>query len=1227
MRKALYAFGVTVLLCGFLAVAASGAVGTKADIADGKRLDNVHGFNIGPYPVEYRETLADREGPYGDGMSAASRPRSVGSALSPSAGIGPGVSIDMTWNDVQYTWGIGRQINTYWNGETGTGAKVSVHFAYRDQPDTTEGYPVTNLGYNVYDATVTSNNWPRGQDVGCDLQSTDTIGWAWLASMDMMHNGRAVLASISDFFLSNAEGERLGDNMIYYQGSEFNCTYDPRSALNVTWLDTTLYRPNFMDQSAGNYSRDPQVVTQWDGTNTIVHLVLGESNWTTMTGDHFSNGTDYNTYSYYRKVGDVAGAGTWSAGQILDTTWFVWGSLAAAPYPYTGVAFTYTNVTYHGGLLNNAEDNDLWTRESFDRGLTWQEAYSITNYFNALSGHPAHAKAWVEAGCMFDSEGDLHAWWGATPTSDDPYFDGFNWNDFNNNLYHWEKNNGQVVPGSGDIVKVANGNFMDPGNLTGSMNTLHCGFGGSNALYLSFATMGECDGKLYLLWSQIHERANRFPWRDAETQPAPGILDDCSVVGDRLAMANWEILMSVAKLETSSLWDYPRNVSDTYTPNCGIIGLEGHEEAEGPCGSEWKPAVELYALDEDGLSLTWPVDAIVDLSPGQDYAAGWYLNMHYMDDQFPGPYSWGRTNPPGTENSEKWIRLACVEPIEASQIRIEPFNVEWPEWVELGQSNAITVTVFNEGNVMLNITEVGTDDDGGGWLSVTENPTPSTPFQVTAGVVNTATFDVVIDASGLSETTWLDGEVWLKSDAANDDSVSIPIHVLAAAEVEPMVWDTVTTHANMFDQYFLPEGECVALAIGNAGDLGWGAGSSGSVNLDYVESEKECGDRSRDGFYLIGASAFTIIADDENGTNAALTQSFNDGNQADEAGFDPIGTKGSISGGVGTSPYNSNQYDSAYTGRFVNRDTSIAFERIIYGPRSTDPANEIINFVILYTKVYSADGAGHNHVTVGNVVDWDVPAEEPPDNTSGLGSSFVYMQGTDTTGTLSCQSHTRRYATEAFGGGITTDQELTDPCTMSNTDYVGFNSLIQTLMVDTTHYRNGDDLVPDGPMPDLWWEETAVSGLNADETVQDQAIWFTYKHNYNLGASDTMHYWTVLSTVRDGTLADLESQVSYAKCWYLETILDCTCGCCEGRVGDANGIGGDEPTIGDVSVMIDAKFITGTCDGIIDCLAEADINQTGGPIPLCSDITIGDISILIDYLFITGPELGLNSCL
>ena len=77
--------------------------------------------------------------------------------------------------------------------------------------------------------------------------------------------------------------------------------------------------------------------------------------------------------------------------------------------------------------------------------------------------------------------------------------------------------------------------------------------------------------------------------------------------------------------------------------------------------------------------------------------------------------------------------------------------------------------------------------------------------------------------------------------------------------------------------------------------------------------------------------------------------------------------------------------------------------------------------------------------------------------------------------------------------------------------------------------------------------------------------------------------------------------------------------CCSGKVGDVNGSGEDEPTIGDVSALIDILFIS---EQPGDCVEEADINLSGTLLnpPLdWKDVTIGDISFLIEHLFIT-PE-------
>ena len=82
--------------------------------------------------------------------------------------------------------------------------------------------------------------------------------------------------------------------------------------------------------------------------------------------------------------------------------------------------------------------------------------------------------------------------------------------------------------------------------------------------------------------------------------------------------------------------------------------------------------------------------------------------------------------------------------------------------------------------------------------------------------------------------------------------------------------------------------------------------------------------------------------------------------------------------------------------------------------------------------------------------------------------------------------------------------------------------------------------------------------------------------------------------------------------------------CCEGRVGDANNSGSDEPTIGDA---MDIALLFMARGEAPVCLDEADINQSGGATPTEDDITIGDVSILLDYLFITGPSLGLPDCL
>jgi len=79
--------------------------------------------------------------------------------------------------------------------------------------------------------------------------------------------------------------------------------------------------------------------------------------------------------------------------------------------------------------------------------------------------------------------------------------------------------------------------------------------------------------------------------------------------------------------------------------------------------------------------------------------------------------------------------------------------------------------------------------------------------------------------------------------------------------------------------------------------------------------------------------------------------------------------------------------------------------------------------------------------------------------------------------------------------------------------------------------------------------------------------------------------------------------------------------CCTGRTGDVNAEGGDEPTIGDIALLIGYLFMS---DHQPDCLGESDVNLSGinqYPPQDWEDVTIGDIALLIDYLFISHPVL------
>jgi photosystem II stability/assembly factor-like uncharacterized protein len=298
------------------------------------------------------------------------------------------------------------------------------------------------------------------------------------------------------------------------------------------------------------------------------------------------------------------------------------------------------------------------------------------------------------------------------------------------------------------------------------------------------------------------------------------------------------------------------------------------------------------------------------------------------------------------------------------------------------------------------------------------------------------------------------------------------------------------------------------------------------------------------------------------------------------------------------------------TGTLVTADAALAIEKSYYAPLHPDTCN----FVIQKMKVYSWDGGTHQNVAIGEAIDWDIPSDAGVNNSGGFidEGKLIYERGMG----MGCIDNMRRFGGQTMIGIAASNAICVDTSAVPANAHVRLNSV--------------DVFVTGTFVPGEIYYLMQLSGYLPNVPSGDQYTLMTFANGLTIGPNDTVYVYSALVSIHSGTTADLTATVNKARAWCLAHVAPACSDvvtCCTGRVGDANNAGGDEPTIGDVSVMIDAKFIGGTCEGVISCLAEADVNQSGGADPTCDDITIGDISILIDYLFITGSTMGLPNCL
>ncbi len=1110
-----------------------------------------------------------------------------------NAGIGIGEVIDNTYNDFQTSIHDHRQIVSGYDYHSGTSVGVEVHFVYEELSAIDSAsevtHPVDKLGYNFYNASNTpGSNWPEGQEAGCQLDALHQWGGGRQMSIDVLPDGRVVFGAVSDMF-SEHEGEddstTIMDNIMFFQQdkSSFNrCYWD--SITNVSHIAPAQYQVGWVSETGDEDTtwpaRDPILATQIIGPDTIIHCIMGENGYTIL-GSPYALTQSYMTYSYFRKIG-TATPGSWTGPTVLDTNFFHGMALAASPVS-SKVAVSTVKISLLGNLNDNWDDNDVFFKESTDGGLTWPT--SMTNITNFPRNVASYTANW-EIECMYDHNDNLHILYAGQPCPGDPYRGGYHWPDFTRDLFHWSR----AIPGDdagGTTSMIANGSY--------DVNPAACSFGGYNAGNISFYNLTECDGNLYATWNQWH-------FRVLTLGVVPEAYNDCpATIEDNVLSSNAEIIMSVSSSLDGLLWDAGRNLTNTYTPGCDSLGGEG-----GPCGDENKPMAEMHALDVSGLgTLTWPSAARVDageLVGLPTYTGDWFFNVQYQDDLFPGPW-WQGDSEFATLNSHKWLRIACVNPVEAPQIETDPAEISWPRWQRYNEDSAYTITVTNQGNVPLVVTEIATS--GEAWLG-----TSAASMTVTAGAApdNQGTFDIQVNTAGFSAPQFLDGEVYMISNVeptapATVDTLAVTIHLLVADTVEPIIWDTVATSSAWDDKSATASGDNTALAMGNHGEMGQN-GQLG-VNLDFGVDGGDPGDRGRDSMYLYTGGMF--ILQNNGGGDVAITTSVQQADQAfgatsnayNEHGFDPVPDAGSMTSGI-RNDGGGDIYDSVFAGRMANRDTSIYVERTYYAPRNM--SSTFPNFVVVKSKVFTGTKGAQTGLSIGDVMDWDIPTDRPPNNVSAASvtADVTYIQGSLDPDSSFAWDNSARFAAEAMMGWGTTN--VVGDCSSESRDYHGSFGTFQPFVDDTlisTTYAQPDAVA--------WLDSVSFYNYNSgNATDTDQAVWMTYVHDYSLTDSDTLYFYTAFAMVKQGTVGDLEATIAAAYDFYFYTIRSCFEGCClPPTVGDCDQSGGVDIT--DISVLIDNQFLTLTP---LVCEAEGDVDFSGG-------VDITDLSVLIDNQFLT----------
>jgi len=566
-----------------------------------------------------------------------------------------------------------------------------------------------------------------------------------------------------------------------------------------------------------------------------------------------------------------------------------------------------------------------------------------------------------------------------------------------------------------------------------------------------------------------------------------------------------------------------------------------------------------------GTNFAGTFTGIPIVDPTGSYAGGYYLDVQYIEDHFPGSQVLGEGI--ATGNAVKYFRLACVT---AGTMQVPPHiwprRIEFPAWTHHGHQLDTALVLENLSNspqpYMVSTLEYS---GPAGWLT-----TSALGGMLSTGVTRTTTGTIRMNTGGIvnspGTTVELVGAIRVVTGVSDD---TIPIEVVVTDTVQPPEAAILSSSG-------------IHLSIGNDGNIGNGGNLGlGGLNLDFLGH----GDLdSSMGVYLVDGSpivarvvgmdtivyaAFRGFVDDEagvwNGSHSILRR------------LVPTGTPT-----VTTTA----DYVKIESGTILTSDSLLGMRLIWYAPTSVPNAK----FIIQRTQVFLNKDQPVTGVLLGHVLSWNVPSDTG--NTAGFDFTrqMVYVRGT-------APQNGR------FGGVRNLKMTMIEGATHTDQSFWGMSVL------KTEGYQHPQYGMAAGR---LFRQMFGSPGYTSESGASRYFMALCNNRSLQFDTlTETLQVDQALVSTRDNpSVPGFGSESDSAKDWHDNMVAP---GCCTGSTGNLDGDQSDIVDISDLSVIVDYLFFGGA---ISDCPQENDADKSGA-------VDISDLSVLVDFLFFGG---SLQSC-